>query len=247
MPHSNSEKQLQEAADIRAALDALGIAYDALVPGDDPPDFVLRLGEASVPLEHTRLYLDDSGTSAQALARRWESLKERARAVGLPCQVALDFALHQGWPHIPPSRRHAPFIAALSALALSRNAPLSVSAPDLPPDLRPYLERLSFFPCALAGEVSGSPDACFLSVPSAHLVQECIQRKIERLEGRVIAAWLVVVLGAEPSQPFLGVGELESELTGIDLTATPFDRVYVVDLATRRGYVLQGRAWSRAV
>ena len=247
MAHSNAEKREAEEADVRAALAALGIADADLAAGGDPPDFVLRLGANSVPLEHTRLYLEDSCSSPQARARLWHRLKARIHDAMLPVELDLEFALNDGWPHIPPTALHSRFTAALVALAGAGSAPFEASTLSLPPELSPFLLRVVGRPSPLPGEVCSTADPMYLSVPSFEAIRQRIASKVARLQGRVSGAWLIIVLGADASQPILGVGELEAELDSIALEDSPLERVYVMDISFRRGYVLHHGAWSRAV
>jgi len=247
MAHTNAEKRQDEETDIRAALEAVGIRDPDLMPGGDPPDFVLRFEGRLIPLEHTRLYLDHSGSSPQARARLWQRLKTSVRAAALPVALELDFAMEGGWPNVPPSARHVVFAAGLADLAQDRPAPFVVSGTELPAPLSPYLSRVVGRASKFKGEVSGTPDASFLAVPPFDPIRACIVKKAALMQGKVSGAWLIIVLGADLSQPILGVGEIEQELTSINLASGPLERVYVVDISLRLGYLLQDGAWRRAV
>ena len=246
MTHSNADKRRAEEADVRAVLAAIGFTQPDLIPGDDPPDFVFRLGGALVPLEHTRLYIEDSSSSPQARTSLWRRLKAGVHEARLPVELELEFLLNDGWPHIPPSTKHAAFISALVTLAHAHSAPFEVFGVALPPELSPFLACVTGRSSALPGEAFGTPDAAFLAVPPFAPIKACIDRKAALLKGRASGAWLVIVLGADVTQPILGVGELEPELVSVNLNGTPLERVYVVDISFRHGYVLQHAAWRRA-
>lgn len=247
MAYVSVGKQEAEEADVRAALAAIGIVQPDLFRGADPPDFVLRVQGLHIPIEHTRLYLDDSASSPQARAKLWLRLKEAVRKAASPIEFELEFHMARGWPNVPRSAEHGAFTDALVSLGKGRPAPFALSGLELPPELSPYLSRVDGRRSLLKGEIFGTPDASYLDVPSFDSISACVLRKSERLKGVVSGAWLVIVLGADTFQPFLGVGELEPELSSISLAGSPFERVYVIDVSFRHGYVLQDGTWRRAV
>jgi hypothetical protein len=246
MAELNPQKR-QELSDLTLALPIVGLDPSTLVPGEDPPDFVLTVGGTAVPIEHTRLYLEDSGTSPQAMGNLWQKLVRKLLNLHIPVEMEFWFIAPGGRPSVPSSALHDSFANAVAAL-LTPIPPGEryYESGDLPAALRPYLLGLTARPGPIS-VVSGNPDAAFLPVAETELLRARIADKISRIGSRLAGAWLFVILGSDIAQPLLGAHGPEADLPDIDLSGTAFDRIYAVDLLSEVGFVLLAGSWRRAV
>jgi hypothetical protein len=125
-----------------------------LLPGSEPPDFVLELGNERIGLEVTE-YHDPtptpSGHTRRVVEAEWEALREVVVAYREQHPELDDLSVILTFPMlaVPPRRDHQAFVAAVSALVTANRDRISerwtdlLVAGDQPPVLRNFLSRIA--------------------------------------------------------------------------------------------------------